>query len=142
MAWGFQVGESEFVCINNAFCLYETFPVQKKVSHLHILQLFFSVLLGVIADIGVLQGCFVTARNYSSVVRCVRRKTVAGIFSLLGAVARSLSGVTQITFETVARVLLGFLRGVGIVEISFVTTGLTSIGHFLEIVITKFERVC
>jgi hypothetical protein len=62
MAWGFQAGESEFVCINNAFYLYETFPVQTK-SHLNILQLFFSVLLGFIADIGVLQGCLVTARD-------------------------------------------------------------------------------
>src|SRR5271170_570301 len=124
------------------FCLYETFPVQTKMRYLHILQLLLSMMLSFIADIGVLQGCFVTARNYSSVVRCVRRKTVAGIFSLLGAVARSLSGVTQITVETVARGLLGFLRGVGIVEISFVTTGLTSIGHFREFLITKFEIVC
>src|SRR5271168_2636210 len=74
MAWGFQAGESEFVCINNAFCLYETFPLQTKISLLHILQLFFSVLLGVIADIGVLQGCFVTARNYSSVILYVARE--------------------------------------------------------------------
>jgi hypothetical protein len=63
MAWGFQAGESVFVCINNAFYLYETFPVQTKVSHLNILQLFFSLLLGFIADIGVLQGCLVTARD-------------------------------------------------------------------------------
>jgi hypothetical protein len=69
-------------------------------------------------------------------------KTVAGILSLVGTLASSLSGVIQITFETVARVLLGFLGSVGIVEISFVTTGLTIIGHFREIVITKFERVC
>jgi hypothetical protein len=105
--------------------------VQTKISHLHILQLFFSVLLGFIADIGVLQGCLVTARDYSSVIRSLAGdKTIAGILSLLGVLAPSLSGVTQITVETVARVLLGFLGGVGIVEISFVTTGLTSIGHF------------
>ena len=111
--------------------VYETFPVQTKISHLHILQLLFSVLLGFIADIGVLQGCLVTARDYSSVIRSLAGdKTIAGILSLLGVLAPSLSGVTQITVETVARVLLGFLGGVGIVEISFVTTGLTSIGHF------------
>lgn len=111
------------------FVYMKTFALAlgKQKMYLQILQLLFSVILGLIADIGVLQGCLVATRNYELDIRYVRKNTIAGILSLLRALACALSGVTQVTFEDIARVLFGFFGGIGVVEICFVTTGLTSI---------------
>ena len=110
----FMHGRNLVFCLHNvnAFLMYMKLLAlwQTKILYLHVPQLLFSVLLRFIADIGVFQGGFVAARNYESVVLSgVVKDTIAGILSLLGALACALSGVTQVTFETLARVLLGFL---------------------------------
>ena len=105
------------------------------------------MLLGLITDIGVLQGCLVSASNYKSIIFLGGRKTIAGVLALLRALSGALSGIFQVAFQMFPSVSLRFVRDIGVGKSGLVSTGLTSIRHTGTVemidlkVVTRFRMI-
>lgn len=101
---------------------------------LQVVQLLLGMLLRIIARIGILQSRLVSPRNFSQNSSRVG-STIAGILVVLiplialVALAGALGAVLLLAVEDVTGMFLGFLRGIGVVEVGFVASGLTIIRH-------------
>jgi hypothetical protein len=115
--------------------LYTMFTLLLKRCHLQVLQLFLSVLLRFIADIGVLQCSFVSAGDCPSAY-LQRYDTIARILALMAVgstrilIMRS-RALSRIAIENLARVLFRLLRSIRVVKICLVASGLTIARHGL-----------
>lgn len=98
----------------------------------HGVELLLSVLLGLVRDVGVVKGSLVAASTGKGLVSgwLVRKGKNIHVVGVLVAVVRAGGRLEVAGLEDLARVLLGLLRGVGVVEISLVATSdVSGVGH-------------